>query len=207
MTLKTKCDCTHPRQFIRERIAHHTHRGGRTLSGLFEPAVTAMLIVRYCGRGRERQGPGSGDCTAGRMRILAGHFFANLGIQHRGPNTPELPRAEKPMAARVTAVGGKSEPALEQYHGPSLDALAGNMLQVEIAAAWTMRVALKRCGHAPTVKSAIAGVASPGTQPDHAGNEIEYAVAVRSKAIHTAALRTNHRHPAYPGRRIPKTNC
>jgi hypothetical protein len=126
----------------------------------------------------------------------AGRFFADVTIDNRGTNAPELPRAEKTIPAGVTAVRRKSKPALQHNHRPGFHSLARDMLQVEVAAPRTMSVALKRGGHAPTVETVVASVAPPRPQADHAAYEIEYAAAVGSKRIRTTTLRANHRHPA-----------
>lgn len=171
----------------------HTSHGGGTLSAVFESPVTAMLIVRY--HMRKLWLPVFRAETF-EARTLAGYFLARVALKCRRANAPELPCAEKTVAAGVATVGGKSEPALHCDHGSSFHALAGNMFEVEVTAARTMRVALEYSRDAPAVKSAVAGVASPRPEPSDAQGEIAYAAAVGSKAIRTAALRTNHCHPA-----------
>lgn len=126
---------------------------------------------------------------------LARYFLAGSGIHQRRDDAAELPRAKKPMPAGVTAIGRKSEPALQRDHRPGLDAFTRNMLQVEVPAPRAVSVALENGGDTPTVESAITSVASPRSQADRARNEIEYPATVRPKAIRTATLRTNHCHP------------
>src|SRR5580700_7679447 len=109
------------------------------------------------------------------------------------------------MAAGVTAVSRKPEPALHRDHRPGFDTFARDMLQVEVPAPGTVSVALENGRDTPTVESAVTGVASPRSQANHAGYEIEQPAAVRTKTIRTATLRTNHCHPASQSRRIPKS--
>lgn len=188
----------------RTRVPTHMHttHGRGTLSAAFESPVTAMLIVRYHMRELLQRVFSSGRV---RGRTLAGYFLACSTIQRSGTNPPELPCAEKTVAAGIATVGGKSQPALHRDHGSSFHALAGNVFEIEVSAARTVRVALEYRRHAPSVKAPVAGVASPGPQPDRAPCEIANAAAVRSEAVRTAALRTNHCHPRSQCRRIPKS--
>jgi hypothetical protein len=137
--------------------------------------------------------------------ILAGHFLASVALQRRRPYAPELPGAEKTVAAGVATVGRKAEPALHRNHRSGFHALARDVFEVEVSAARAMRVSLENRRHAPTMEPVVTGVASPGPQAYRAEYEIAYAPAVRSKTIYAAALRTNHCHPVTQGRRIPKT--
>ena len=97
-----------------------------------------------------------------KARILAGYFLARVALKCGRANAPELPCAEKTVTAGVATVGRKTEPALQRDHRASFHALARNMFEIEVPAPWTMRVALIYSCHAPAVKAAIAGVASPG---------------------------------------------
>jgi hypothetical protein len=123
-----------------------------------------MLIVRYHQRNLVRR-VSRGWFEAG---ILAGHFLVRVALQPSGPNATELPGAEKSVAAGVTSVGGKAEPALHRYHRTGLHPLARNVLKVEVSAARTMRVTLEDSRHTPTVKSVVAGVAPPGPEAHRA---------------------------------------
>jgi len=109
------------------------------------------------------------------------------------------------MAAGITAVGRKPEPTLQRDHRPGLDTFTRNVFQVEVPAPGTVSIALENGGDTPTVESAITTVASPRSQADHAGKEIEYPATMRPKAIRAATLRTNHCHPTSQRRRIPKS--
>lgn len=68
------------------------------------------------------------------------------------------------------------------------------MLEIEIAAAGTVREAFEDSGDSPSVKSPLAAVAAPRAQACCGEHEVENSVAVRAKTIVTAALRTNHHH-------------
>jgi hypothetical protein len=143
----------------------HTSHGGGTLIGAFESPVTAMLIVRYHMRKLRLRVFRSVAYETG---CLAGYFLARVALEGGRANAPELPCAEKTVTAGVTAIGGKPQPALHRDHGSSFHALARNMFEIEVPAAWTMRVALEYSRDTPPVKTAVAGVASPGPQPDRA---------------------------------------
>ena len=120
-----------------------------------------MLIVRYHRRNLSRLVSRTGWFEA---RILAGHFFVRVALQRRRPDAPELSGAEKTVAARVTTVGRKAEPALHRNHRSGFHALARDVLEVEVSAARTMRVALEDSRHTPTVEPVVAGVAPPGPE-------------------------------------------
>jgi len=105
-----------------------------------------------------------------------------------------LQYAEEAVAAGVAAVGGKSQPALQENEGAVFDAFAGDMLEIEIAATRTMRVAFEDGSDALGVKPAIATVASPGAQAGAAEYKVQYSVAVGAKTIPTAAPGTNHHY-------------
>jgi hypothetical protein len=96
----------------------------------------------------------------------------STGIDHCRTDPTELSRAEKPMATGVAAVRRKSKPALQHNHGPGLDPLARNMLEVEVPAPGAVSVTLKNSRDTPTVESAVASVAAPRSQTDYAGYEI-----------------------------------
>lgn len=87
-----------------------------------------------------------------------------ISLKRRRPDAPELPGTEKTVAAGVTTVGRKSEPALHRNHRSGFHALARNVLKVEVSAARTMRVALEDSRHTPTVEPVVAGVAPPGPE-------------------------------------------
>jgi hypothetical protein len=98
------------------------------------------------------------------------------------------------VAAGIAAVGGKTQPAFHKNEGAVFDAFAGNMLEIEIAAAGTMRETFEDGSDAPGVKSPLAAVAAPRAQAGRGEHEVENSVAVRAKTIVTATLRANHRY-------------
>jgi hypothetical protein len=118
------------------------------------------------------------EAVAYEIRTLAGYFLARVALEGSGANAPELPCAEKTVPAGVATVGGKSEPALHRDHRSSFYALARNMFEIEVPAAWTMGVELEYSRDTPAVKAAVAGVASPGPKPHYAECEIAYAATV-----------------------------
>jgi hypothetical protein len=113
----------------------------------------------------------------------------------RGHYAAELQDAEEAVAAGIAAVGGKPQPSLHKNEGTVFDAFARDMLEIEISAARTVREAFQDGGDTPGMKSPLAAVAAPGAQADRSEHEVENSVAVRTKTIVTATLRTNHRYP------------
>ena len=84
-------------------------------------------------------------------------------------DAPELQHAEETVTAGVAAIGGKSQPALQKNEGSGLHALPGDVFEVEVPAAGTMRVAFQTGGYAPSVESPVAPVTSPGPQTRETG--------------------------------------
>ena len=111
-----------------------------------------------------------------------------------GHNPTELQNAEKAVAAGIAAIGRKTQPAFHKNEGASFDAFAGDMLEVEIAAAGTVCEAFQVGSDTPGMKSPLAAVAAPRAQAGRSKHEVENSVAVRAKTIVTATLRTNHRN-------------
>ena len=83
------------------------------------------------------------------MQLLLVGGSAALAFDHRRQDAPKFADAEEPVAAGVAAVSGKSKPALQKNEGTTFDALAGDMLDIEIAAAGTVRKPLQDRGHSP----------------------------------------------------------
>jgi hypothetical protein len=115
-------------------------------------------------------------------------------LGERGHNAAELQDAEEAMAAGIAAIGRKTQPALHKDQSAGFDAFAGDMLEIEIAAAGTVREAFEDSGDSPGLKSPLAAVAPPRAQAGSSECEVENSVAVRAKTIVTAALRTDHRY-------------
>jgi hypothetical protein len=115
-----------------------------------------------------------------------------LALHHRRKYAAEFTDTEEAVAARVAAVGGKPEPALQENKGAVFYSVPGDMLDIKITAAGTVREALQQGGDAPGMKASIAAVAAPRAQADAAEYKVEHPIAVRAKTIVTAALRTNH---------------
>ena len=113
----------------------------------------------------------------------------------RRDNPPKLQDAEEAVAAGIATISGKAQPALQKNKGTVFDSFAGDMLEIEIAAAGTVREAFKSGSDTPSMKTSLATVAAPWAQASRSEREVENSVAVRAKTIVTATLRTNHRHP------------
>ena len=78
-----------------------------------------------------------------------------------GHNAAKLQDAEEAVAAGIAAIGGKTQPAFHKDEGAGFDAFAGDMLEIEIAAARTMGEAFEDGSDSPGVKSPLAAVAAP----------------------------------------------
>lgn len=115
-----------------------------------------------------------------------------MAFDHRRQDAAEFADAEETLAAGIAAVGGKPEPALQENQGAILHSFAGDMLDIKIAAARTVREAFQDGGDTPGMKAMLAAVAAPRAQAGPAEYEVEYSVAVRAKTIVTATLGTNH---------------
>jgi hypothetical protein len=115
-----------------------------------------------------------------------------VAFDHGRKDTAKFADAEEAVAARVTAVGGKSEPALQENEGALFHSFAGDVFDIEIAAARAVREAFQDGCDAPGLKAVFAAVATPGAQAGATEEEIEDSVAVRAKTAVTATLRTDH---------------
>lgn len=98
------------------------------------------------------------------------------------------------MAAGIAAVGGKTQPALHKDQRAVFDPFAGDMLQIEIAAAGTVRESFEDGSDTPGVKSMLATVTAPRAQAGRREHEVQNSIAVRAETIVAATLRTNHRY-------------
>ena len=140
---------------------------------------------------------------------LSSHSFSGLWrFQQRRHDSSKSSNTEKAVAAGVAPVSRKTKPALYRDPGSSLDSFARDVLQVEIAAARTVGVTLEASRHPPGIKTPVAGVAAPRSQPDDTVQEIESSPAVRSETVNASTLRANHlawRLVTSGQRRIPKT--
>jgi hypothetical protein len=115
-------------------------------------------------------------------------------FDHGRQDAAEFADAEEAVATRVAAVGGKSQPAPQENQDSVFHSFAGDMLDIEIAAARAVREAFQDGCDAPGLKAVLAAVTAPGTQAGATEEEIEGSVAVRAKTIVTATLRTDHRY-------------
>jgi hypothetical protein len=129
------------------------------------------------------------------MQLLLVCGSVSLAFYDGRQNAPELQDAEEAVTAGVAAVGGKTQPAFHKNEGAIFHAFAGDMLEIKIAAAGTVREAFQRGRDPPGMKAPLAAVAAPGAQPGRSEHEVQNPVAVRAKAIVTAALRTDHGYP------------
>jgi hypothetical protein len=152
--------------------------------------------VRYCQNGKD---PANGN--AGRIRqlprLVSVGGSVGVAFYHGRQDAAKFADAEEAVAARIATVGGKSEPALQQYEGSLFHSFTRDMLDIEIAAARAVREAFQDGSDAPGLKAVFAAVAAPGAQAGATEEEIKGSIAVRAKTIVTATLRTDH---VYSGR-------
>lgn len=128
-----------------------------------------------------------------RDKRLSRDGSSNSICDHRRTYAPEEPYAEESLTARFAAVSGKSQSPLQVEQSSPIHSLAGDVLQVEVPALWAMGKSLENHGHAPGIKAVIARMAAPWPQAGYCKDVIDQAIAVRSKNIGAAALRTDHR--------------
>jgi hypothetical protein len=123
---------------------------------------------------------------------ILGRRSSRGGGEH-GRNNPAIGQdAEKLLAAGVAAIGRKTEKALEEDHGALLDAVAGDVFQVEIAATRAVDVAHEGERHRPGVKPLVAGLTSPRPQAYQRGKEVGDSTATGTQAIRTPASGADH---------------
>jgi hypothetical protein len=113
-------------------------------------------------------------------------------FHHGRQDAAEYADAEEALAAGITAVGGKLEPALQDNEGAFFHPFARDVLDIEIAAAGAVREAFQSGGDPPGLKAVLAAVAAPGAQAGATEEEVEDSVSVRAKTIVTATMWTNH---------------
>jgi hypothetical protein len=150
-----------------------------------------MLIVRYYQNGNFGA-DSTEDDGANQLELLLVGRAVGVAFDHCGQDAAEFADAEEAVAAGIAAVGGKSEPALQENEGAVFHTFAGDMLDIEIAAAGAVREALEDGSDAPGLKAVLAAVTAPGAQAGATEEEVEDSVAVRAKTIVTATLWTNH---------------
>lgn len=100
--------------------------------------------------------------------------------------------AEETLAARIAAIGGKTEEALGKQERTVLDAIPWQPLEIEISTARAMRKTQKRPGDARRKEALITRVAAPRTKPGGPCEMIEQTTATRAKAVRATASWTNH---------------
>jgi hypothetical protein len=128
-------------------------------------------------------------------------------FDHGRQDAAEFADAEEAVATRVAAVGGKSQPAPQENQDSVFHSFAGDMLDIEIAAARAVREAFQDGCDAPGLKAVLAAVTAPGTQAGATEEEIEGSVAVRAKTIVTATLRTDHVYSEPVAKNNEKAGC
>jgi hypothetical protein len=125
---------------------------------------------------------GIAEQTAGLARSnqqrRLGARAANQRAESGRHDTTEGQSAEEALAARIAAVGRKTQETFDCDEGSSLHAVSRDEFEIKISALRTMDVAREWHRHAPSIKAALACVATPGSQARERGDEVQWAVAV-----------------------------
>src|SRR5271169_2408182 len=134
-----------------------------------------MLILR---RGQNESQPcvipnGSPTATSG-MRHRMMRFRSLVDRVLPGHDTPVDAQGKKSVAAGSAAIGGKTQQAEQPGHG-ARSVLAGNALQIHVAAHPAMHVENIANGRRPGIKSQIAAAASPGPQQRYPDQVVDQA--------------------------------
>ncbi len=111
-------------------------------------------------------------------------------IEAQGRDAAEGSQRKKAQAARVTAVCGNVQRALEGREEVFGDALAGHVLEIEIAAARAMYEENVLRRHQPGKETDAASAAAPGTQAEETPETVFHAAALRAAARPAMAIRT-----------------
>jgi hypothetical protein len=113
------------------------------------------------------------DLSRGQFR--PGAFIG--GISGR-QDAAKRPRAEEAFAAGSAPVSRKSEPALEAEEGATVDALAGEVFEVKIAAPGAVSIAGEGEGYTVGIETKVAAMAPPGLQAQKRKPEIHETFAM-----------------------------
>lgn len=98
-------------------------------------------------------------------------------------DSPERQDAEELAPARIAAVGGEAQPALQCDEKPPIHAPCRDVLQVKIPAPGAVHVERKGQRHTIGVEPPFARVAAPGQHAQQRRSVIERTVAVRAKTV------------------------
>jgi hypothetical protein len=93
-------------------------------------------------------------------------------------DAPNGQHAEESFAARIAAVGGKLHPALGGDKRALVNALARKTLEIEVSTLRAVSVTREGHGNPPSIKSAIARVASPRFQVEQGKRVVQKSFAV-----------------------------
>ena len=127
------------------------------------------------------------------MRLYRNRQLALGNRNRRWKDPTKPPNAEEALPARIASVGGQAQKAFRKYQGAPVDPVTRNVVEVEVSALGAMReVGVREC-HPARVEAEFTGFTAPGTASAQGEEEIRDATPVRTKAICTAALGTNHR--------------
>lgn len=77
-------------------------------------------------------------------------------------DAPKGQHAEESLAAGIATIGRKSEPSFGGNQSAVINTIARNVLEIEVSAPGAMRETREGNCNSPCIKSAIAGMASPG---------------------------------------------
>jgi len=109
-------------------------------------------------------------------------------------------KTEKSLAARVAAVGMKSQDAFREEKAVVFNPLARNSLEIEVSTLRAVGETSEGDRHAMSVETALASMATPGLKSCEGKEKVHNTTAMRAIAVRASALRTNHRTKHLPRR-------
>lgn len=109
------------------------------------------------------------------------------------PDGIVAPETEKAFAARIAAVSGKSQNALQATKSAVDDEAPSNLFEIHASTARAVRARHEGGrNHGPCKEAGIALAATPRTQPKKTESVIHRMAPVRTLAIQAMAFRTKH---------------
>lgn len=111
-------------------------------------------------------------------------------FEAQGGDASKRPHGKKSRAARVAAVSRDMQNALERREYVLGNAIAGDVLEIEITAPRAMHVNNVREGHQPGIKADAASPTAPRAQGKKAPEMVLHSAALRAAARPAMAIRT-----------------
>ena len=116
-------------------------------------------------------------------------------LRRHGNNAMKSAQAEEFGAARIAAIGMEPEQTPQQDEIAFVHAIAGDVLQVEIAALRAMRMPGIDGGDRPGIEAVFARAAPPGAQAEKGEEQVFRASPARPAAGFALTMRTQHGRP------------